>query len=114
MASSFLSNLSASLGSLPYGGLRLLGNHLTQSQEMQAMSILDAMEANPMAAPSELAALTALFGAGAPATVMNYVQAAMIQTANIPAFIQNITQAKVELTKLATSPDLLGRLFPNL
>lgn len=101
-----LSSLLTSLGTATPGALQVLGNHLTQSNEMQAINVLDAMAANPATAASLLPELTAI--PSLPATVTNWVTQAI---ANPAQFSNNIAQAKNSLLQVATSSGTLGGLF---
>ena len=65
-----LSGALTSLAATP-GALSALGNHLTTSNEMQAIVVIDNMSANPATAGAMLPELTAI--PGLPATVMNWV-----------------------------------------
>ena len=103
-----LSTALSTLGSTP-GALSLLGSHLSQSAEMQALEVLDQMDANPSTAASLVPELTSI--ANLPPTVMNWVNQAITQPAN---FASNIAQAKNSLLQAATSTGTLGGIFSGL
>ena len=104
-----LSTLLTTLGSTP-GALNLLGTHLTTANEMQALEVLDQMEANPSTAASLLPELTTI--SGIPPTVTNWVNQAI--TGGPANFGNNIGQAKNELLQASMSTGTLGGLFGNL
>lgn len=103
-----LSTLLQTIGSTP-GALNLLGSHLSQANEMQALEVLDQMEANPSTAAALLPELTSI--ANIPPTVTNWVNQAITQPTN---FASNIAQAKNALLVAATSTGTLGTLFSGL
>lgn len=111
-----ITNLSTALASLGTGSLLALGNHLTQSQELQAVSVLDSMYSNPAAAAPLLPSLTAI--TGLPAVVMSDVESAVAAmagaTPDIATFKTDIQQAKSALLTAVTSPTTLGSLFSAL
>jgi len=104
-----LSTLLQTIGSTP-GALNLLGSHLSQANEMQALEVLDQMEANPATAASLLPELTTI--ANIPPTVTNWVNQAI--TGGQQSFSSNIAQAKNALLQAATSTGTLGTLFSGL
>ncbi len=104
-----LSSVLSSLGTAAPSALKLLGGHLSQSQEMQAIQVLDAMAANPATAPLLLPQLTAI--PNIPPTVMNWVTQAI---SNPPQFANNIGQAKNSLLESMTSGGTLGSLLSGL
>lgn len=111
MASTIVTDLSTILGKLTPGQLRGLGNQLTSSGQMQALTVLDEMEM------SDAAALSGQLGAiqGLPPAVMTFVSQAIKAAAKTPpdqaSFDNAITNAKVQLQQAATSTDILGGLF---
>jgi hypothetical protein len=100
-----LSTALANLASTP-GAAQLLGNHLTSSQELQAVTILDQMAANPAGASAPLPAFAAI--PNMPATVTNDVVTAIGRPAT---FVANIQAAKTALLSAATSTTTLGSLL---
>jgi hypothetical protein len=104
-----LSTALQTLGSTP-GALSLLGTHLSQANEMQALEVLDQMEANPATAASLLPELTTI--ANIPPTVTNWVNQAI--TGGPANFSSNIAQAKNALLQAATSSSTLGGIFAGL
>ena len=108
---SVITSLSTALGSLTPQALRALGGHLSQSQELAAMEVLDNMAANPGAAASMLPELTTI--QGLPPTVMNWVNQAIAKP-NDPGFSNLIAQAKNALLQAATNTGVLGGLFSGL
>jgi hypothetical protein len=82
-----------------------LRNHLTQSQEMQALQDLTTMQANPVLAPSMLAALATV--PNLPPAVMTWVSASLADPAN---FKTDIAQAEAALAAAAVNPGILGSL----
>lgn len=82
-----------------------LGRHLTQSQEMAALQIVDTMQANPTIAPMLLPSLSTV--QNLPPEVMMWVTAAL---SNPAEYQQNMTQAKAALMAKATAPGVLGNL----
>ncbi len=104
-----LSSALSTLGSTP-GALSLLGSHLSEASEMQAIEVLDQMEANPSTAASLLPELTTI--ANIPPTVTNWVNQAI--TGGQSNFASNIAQAKNALLESATSTSKLSSLFGGL
>jgi hypothetical protein len=97
--------ISTFLSSLSPGQLLKLRTHLTQSQEMQALQDLAAMQANPALAPSLLASLSAI--PNLPPAVLTWVTAGLAQPAN---FQTDIAQAEAALQAAAVNPGILGSL----
>lgn len=109
--STALQNLLTTLGP---GAVLNLGKNLTQSNELKALQILQAMQNNPTAAASLLGALTQI--PNVPAQVITFVNAAIAACAPpatpqscAPAFVQDITQAEAAL-QTAVKTGLLGNL----
>jgi hypothetical protein len=98
-------SLSTLLGGLSPIQLGKLGNHLTQSSEMQALQIVDTMQMNPSIAPMLLPSLSSI--PNMPPEVTTWVTAAITNPAE---FQQNMTQAKAALQVKAVAPGLLGNL----
>jgi hypothetical protein len=106
IATTTVNALSSALSALSPGQLSKLGKHLTQSDEMKALQVIDAMIANPAAAASMSAQLTLI--PNLPLTVTSWVNDAI---ANPATFQANMSQAKAALLSTATSPNILGGLF---
>ncbi|HXC76858.1 MAG TPA: hypothetical protein VNU19_07395 [Candidatus Acidoferrum sp.] len=104
-AASIATSLSGIFANLTPGQLGRLGHHLTTSDEMRALMILNSMEQNPGLAPSLLPSLSMI--PNLPDQVMTWVTAAMATPAN---FGSNMAQAKVALQTAATNPGILGSL----
>jgi hypothetical protein len=104
-AASIATALSGILANLSPQQLGRLGHHLSQSDEMRALMILNSMEQNPSLAPSLLPSLSLI--PNLPDQVMTWVTAAMAAPAN---FTSNMAQAKVALQTAATNPGILGGL----
>jgi hypothetical protein len=103
--STVATSISTFLSGLNPGQLLKIRNHLTQSQEMQALQDLAAMQANPALAPSLLAALAAI--PNLPPAVLTWVTAGLAQPAN---FQTDIAQAEAALQAAAVNPGVLGSL----
>ena len=107
-----LSNLStviSDLGTIP-GGLSILGNHLSQSNEVKAIQIIDSMAANqnnPTLAQGFSTQLALI--PNMPATVMNYVNTALDVISNASMYAQNLAEAKNALLA-AVSSGIAGAL----
>jgi hypothetical protein len=100
-----LSTALSTLASTP-GAVQLLGAHLTSSQEMQAIAILDQMAANPAGASALLPAFSAI--PNMPAVVSSDVVTAI----STPAlFASQIAAARSALVSSATSTTTLGGLL---
>jgi hypothetical protein len=114
ISGNILTSLSSVLGTLSTtpGALNLLGQHLTQSGEMQAISTLDAMLQNPGNAASLLSALTSI--PNLPPAVIAQVTEGIASLPDAQAFRGSINGAKNSLLQTATSPNVLGGLFGNL
>ena len=98
-------SLSQIFANLSPQQLGRLGHHLTQSNEMRALMLLNSMEQNPAAVPALLPALSII--PDLPDQVMTWVSAAMASPAN---FASNMAQAKAALQAAATNPGVLGSL----
>lgn len=107
-AGTVATTLSQILASLTPGQLAGLGRHLTQSGEIQALQILNAMEANPTIAATMLPALTGI--PNLPAEVITWVTAALQPNQPAGAFQQNMAQAISAVQRAATSSGILGNL----
>jgi hypothetical protein len=108
LSSSILTSLSTALGALTPSALRALGSHLSESNELAAMEVLDSMLASPSTASTMLPELTAI--PNIPPQVMTWVNAALATPAG-PSFVSNINQAKAALQTAVTSTSVLGNLF---
>ena len=97
--------LSSIFSNLSPGQLGRLGNHLTQSDEMRALMVLNSMQQNPAIAPSLLPSLSMI--PNLPPQVMTWVTAAISTPAN---FAQNMSQAVAELQRAVTNTGILGSL----
>jgi hypothetical protein len=104
-AANIATSLSQIFANLNPQQLGRLGHHLTQSDEMRALMIINSMENNPSLAPSLLPSLSMI--PNLPDQVMTWVTAAMAAPAN---FASNMAQAKVALQTAATSTGVLGSL----
>jgi hypothetical protein len=104
-AATIATSLSQIFANLNPQQLGTLGHHLTQSNEMRALMILNTMQNNPSLAPSMLPSLSLI--PNLPDQVMEWVTAAMETPAN---FASNMTQAKTALQTAATNPGILGSL----
>lgn len=98
ISASTLTALANSLSALTPAEINLLGGHLTQAEELQAMQVLDNMAANQSTAASLLPQLTAI--ANVPATVLNWVDQAL---ATPGQFVNYIAQAKNALLSTSIS-----------
>src|SRR5580704_17385096 len=111
MASNIVTTLSNALAALSPSQLLHLGNHLTQSGQMQALEVLDEMQIRDIAILSgQLTAIPNL-----PPAVMTYVDAAIEAAAATPpdaaGFKTAITNAKVQLQQAAVSSGILGGIL---
>lgn len=97
--------VSTALSSLTPRQLSLLGNHLTQSQEMQALGILSTMKANPALAPTLVGSLFQI--PNLPDNVKTWVEAAVTEPAS---FQSNMDQAIAATQQAAVAPGILGNL----
>src|ERR1700680_422282 len=104
-AASIATALSGIFANLTPGQLGRLWHHLTQSDEMRALMLLNSMEQNPASVPALLPALSMI--PNLPDQVMTWVTAAMAAPAN---FASNMAQAKAALQAAATNPGVLGSL----
>ena len=104
-ASNIGAGLANVLSNLSPNQLGLLGQHLTQSNEMRALQILSAMATSPAIAPSLMGSLTTI--PGVPSQVLTWVSIAIAQPAT---FQENIAQAEAALQSAAVSPGILGNL----
>jgi hypothetical protein len=104
---SAISTALQKLANIP-GAAQLLGGHLTTSQEMQAVAILDQMSANSAGAAALLPAFTAI--PNIPVAVTNPAVTAL---GNPAQFATNITQARAVLFSAATSTSALGAALSN-
>lgn len=100
-----LSTALSGLASTP-GALQLLGQHMTSSQEMQAVAILDQMAANPAGAAALLPAFSAI--PNMPAVVTSDVVTAISSPA---MFASQIAATRSALISSATSTTTLGGLL---
>ena len=98
-------SISQILSNLNPQQLNRLGTHLTQSQEMQALQIINTMRSNPAIAPAMLPSLSVI--PNLPAQVMTWVTNALSNPAN---FQEDMTQAETALQQAAVSTGLLGSL----
>jgi hypothetical protein len=104
-AANIATSLSSIFANLTPGQLGRLGHHLSQSDEMHALIILNNMELNPVIAPNLLPGLSVI--PNLPDQVMTWVGAAIATPAN---FAANMAQAKAALQAAATNPGILGSL----
>ena len=82
-----------------------LGNHLSQSSEMQALLLVDRMESTPALAPMLFTSLSTI--ANLPPQVLSWVEEAITN----PAEASNgYGQAKSALMQAAVAPGVLGNL----
>lgn len=108
---STLQSLSSSLSTLGQtpGVLKILGQHLSQSNELQAIGLLDAMSANPNQSAALLGALAAI--PNIPPEVVGDVTQAISNINNPQVFAQSIASARTALLQAATHADVLSTIF---
>lgn len=100
--SAALSSLFANLTPVQLGKI---GNHLTQSNEVNALLIVDRMQSTPALAPMLLATLSTI--PNLPPNVMTWVEEALTDPPNAG---QSYAQAKSALMQAAVAPGVLGNL----
>ena len=101
-ATSSAATLSAALGALSTPGVfQLLGNHMTQAEELADVQVIDNMQMNPAIAPMLMASLSA----DTPAGVRSLIADGLANPATLQA---NLSNAKSQL--LATKLGLSGLL----
>ena len=82
-----------------------LGNHLSQSSEMQALLLVDRMQSTPALAPMLFTSLSTI--ANLPPQVLSWVEEAVSNPAEAGSAY---AQAKAALMTAAVSPGILGNL----